>query len=625
MAGLPRRTSLHGRHRLLGRLVLVASGLLFALKFDGLRGEQAFCLSAPEARPRRCSLIARSAEAKDAKAGGTTSKSPVEELNKKLIELLGRAPRRNEVLWKYQVTLELPCLENFSTSVGKVSFTSDNDRVSKRRAAAAMLAGLDFDALEAEKQEILGTRPKKKKEKKQKPVDTSVTVSEAQPEETKQEKTSKSKKKKAKAKDANPPKATFEIGQEVEGFVMASQGNGVIVDIGARKAFLPASEIEEGFPKSRPELKSEVKGRILKIKPLTMTLREGSLERAAEAWENIERKPSIMQDLEPLQKIDGVVVGFTFGEAILKVMHPSDPEKVTVASLSQNEFLPGFVDTVKLGDSVKVRVKQIRDKSWVIASMKDKPALDPASLEVGQTLEGVIEGVRWGQIAAAFLDVGADASALLEWQEFGDGFGKGQNDLKVGQTISVRVLKADAKRILVTRRSGSLYRRTLEEKVEENSEAKVAAFQGLAADQWLDASVLRLFRQRALVTVKSPDGATEANGVISKSCFTAAFRKDAAPGLSVRVRLVNPEEPVRNDSSNKGPSRLSLTMLEPDEKVSTSGAEQAEGASEAEDETSESGLEDDAPSTTTTTTTTTATTATEDKGPLGGLSDLLLR
>ena len=246
-----------------------------------------------------------------------------------------------------------------------------------------------------------------------------------------------------------------------------------------------------------------------------------------------------------------------------------------------------------IGSKIQVR-KKYAQKDRLVVSMREPPTRSPSDLEVGEALTGRVEGIqRVGERPAAFLDVGFDRPAYLDWQEVSDSLmGKSFARLRTGSEVSCRVLKVDGDRIYVTARSGDLYRPTFQERPPQALEEVVEQFRQLPKDQWLSARVLRIFPKYALVVVKTPSG-TEAEGYVPRGYWSERFLEEPVLNGEMQVRCL-PELPKARGRR----SRVMLTMRELPEKAS----EELEEVEQV-----------------------VTTTAAPDRGPLGGLQDFLLR
>ena len=218
--------------------------------------------------------------------------------------------------------------------------------------------------------------------------------------------------------------------------------------------------------------------------------------------------------------------------------------------------------------------------------MKDPPSRMIEDLVPGEELSGTVESLLFSnnyEKPAAFLDVGFDRPAYLDWQEASDTYpGKAFRRLKVGKPVTARVLRVQDDRIYVTCRSGDLYRPTFSEAPPQALQEIVDKFSNLPKDEYLDARVLRLFPRYAVVTVKTPDG-TEAEGYIPAGYYTPSFEESGAPNDQIKVRLL-PEQPKARGRR----SRVMLTLK--DGKKDTEEKEDASEAS-AKEEVAEAGRE----------------------------------
>ena len=316
---------------------------------------------------------------------------------------------------------------------------------------------------------------------------------------------------------------------------------------------MPANEISDGFPDKVPRRGSTVKVRVLQTGNTTkVTRRKGSLERN---YGELKVDLDVLKDLPDSDKVEAEVIGFDFYRAYLKIVSPSDPSKSTIADLPRFNFIEGAEKDVRFGSKIQVR-KKYAQRGRAIVTMRDLPTKRPEDISVGDTLSGTVVSVLRGQRPAIFLDVGVEQAAYMDWQECGDGHNRSSFDeLKRGSSTTVRVLKVDGDRLYVTRRSGDLYRATLAGVGKPKNTAEVMSkFMSLPADQDLEGEVFRLYPTHAVIAVKSQDG-DSADGYLARPYFSEAFSKEAAPGLTVRVRRL----PEQNAT---GP-HLMVTMRDP--------------------------------------------------------------
>lgn len=224
------------------------------------------------------------------------------------------------------------------------------------------------------------------------------------------------------------------------------------------------------------------------------------------------------------------------------------------------EFLQ-ILQELAVGKKIQVRKKYIT-KDRLIVTMKETPSKRPEDLEPGEEISGTVESIlRNNDKPAAFLDVGFDRPAYLDWQECGDSYpGKTFNRLKVGKEVTTRVLRVVGDRIYVTCRSGDLYRPTFSEEPPKALQEIVDQFSALPKDQYLDARVLRIYPKYTMVSVKMPDG-TEAEGYIPRGFYSKSFEEAGTPNEAIKVRLL-PEQPKAKGRR----SRVMLTLIDVDAK-----------------------------------------------------------
>ncbi|CAE7545969.1 Ipo5 [Symbiodinium sp. CCMP2592] len=494
-------TNSHGwsKSGLLTRCLCIGSlSLLLQLGLE--MTQEAFCAGAISA-PLRSSIAMSAQEA--------AQSDPESELRQKLTQLLGRKPTNRDLIWRYEASIELPCLKNFSTSLeGQVKKSGSSLKDCKRKVSSAVLAALDFEKLSAE--------------------------------------TSNKKAKKA------PGESKFQVGDEVEGTVTGRFEKGLVLRIDGIKAVLPVSEICDGFPADVPAKNSTMKVRVLQTNnTLKITCRDIG---DRPSYEGLKVDRSITDKLAISEKVDAEVIGFDFQKAYLRVVSPSDPSKATIADLARKDFAEGAEKELRIGSKIQVRRKYAARTRRAVVSMRD-PSRRPEDISVGDTLPGTVDSILRGPRPGIFLDVGVDRPAYMDWQECGDGHDrKAFEKLRVGRNTSVRVLKVDGERIYVTRRSGDLYRLTLDGgKLSRNTPELMSKFMSIGSDRDLDGEVFRLYPTHAVIAVKSPDGDV-ADGFLGRSDFSESFRQEAAPGLAVKVRT----RPGQNVTG----AHVMLTMLD---------------------------------------------------------------
>lgn len=221
----------------------------------------------------------------------------------------------------------------------------------------------------------------------------------------------------------------------------------------------------------------------------------------------------------------------------------------------------GELQELAVGKKIQVRKKYIT-KERLIVTMKETPSKRPEDLEPGEEISGTVESIlRNNDKPAAFLDVGFDRPAYLDWQECGDSYpGKTFVRLKVGKEVTTRVLRVVGDRIYVTCRSGDLYRPTFSEEPPKALQEIVDQFSALPKDKYLDARVLRMYPKYTMVNVKMPDG-TEAEGYIPRRFYSKSFEEAGTPNEEIKVRLL-PEQPKAKGRR----SRVMLTLIDVDAK-----------------------------------------------------------
>mmetsp|Transcript_32657 Transcript_32657/g.75925 ORF Transcript_32657/g.75925 Transcript_32657/m.75925 type:complete len:279 (+) Transcript_32657:59-895(+) len=176
---------------------------------------------------------------------------------------------------------------------------------------------------------------------------------------------------------------------------------------------------------------------------------------------------------------------------------------------------------------------------------KQKKDLIPVEdLEVGQTLQGVVQG-RWQQLGV-FVDVGVTERAFLRVSEMGDHFPGHRITVKKGDEVTVRVLDIKDGKYSVTMRSGPLPRPSKEE-------LGTDVFSFLVQD-WFEAEVDHIVTWGAFVRVWPGAGRAPVLGLLHKAQWRKGFEDEIEVGARLKVRVIAANGILgRIDVTNKEP------------------------------------------------------------------------
>ncbi|CAK8999368.1 unnamed protein product, partial [Durusdinium trenchii] len=180
-----------------------------------------------------------------------------------------------------------------------------------------------------------------------------------------------------------------------------------------------------------------------------------------------------------------------------------------------------------------------------------------SSFQVGETVKGRVNFMNVRGPSVAYVDIGAEKDAALEFGEMEDGFPAKLTPVRKGQKVEARVLEYDlkAERIYLTRRSGDLARPRRLTLEEENHNPE--PLRRVAQSEWLDAEVLSLVTFGAFVNVYPSWGdKTPVVGLLHKKEFAADFAQD--PEKAIRGGRIK----VRKLSLNSR-GELKVTMKQP--------------------------------------------------------------
>ncbi|CAJ1397460.1 unnamed protein product [Effrenium voratum] len=109
------------------------------------------------------------------------------------------------------------------------------------------------------------------------------------------------------------------------------------------------------------------------------------------------------------------------------------------------------------------------------------------ALNIGQMVEGRVTYMNVRGASLAYVDIGAEKDAVLEYGEMEDGFPSKLTPVRKGSKVETRVLEydEDLDRLYLTRRSGSLSRPARLAKAEENHDPE--PLRRVAESEFLDA------------------------------------------------------------------------------------------------------------------------------------------
>lgn len=157
-----------------------------------------------------------------------------------------------------------------------------------------------------------------------------------------------------------------------------------------------------------------------------------------------------------------------------------------------------------------------------------------SALEVGSKHKGTVVSIA---PFGAFVDIAAERDGLVHISRISQERVEDVGEiLSVGQEIDVWVSQVDGDRLglsmLESRFGGPGSREPVD----------VKPFQNYSPDQWIDATVLRFAPYGVFASVKSPDGSSEATGMIHISQIRDGFVHNAADevevGQEVKVRVL---------------------------------------------------------------------------------------
>eukprot|EP00439_Symbiodinium_sp_Y106_P007600 s4736_g1.t1 len=134
---------------------------------------------------------------------------------------------------------------------------------------------------------------------------------------------------------------------------------------------------------------------------------------------------------------------------------------------------------------------EAQEQQAAIAELTEKFSQQTESdyFEVGQNVSGRVMATQFRGPSLAYVDIGADKDAVLEYGEMEDGFPTKRDPLRKGKQIYARILEfnEESDRFYLTMRSGDLSRPPRIKKSEENHDPE--SLRLVASEEWLDAEV----------------------------------------------------------------------------------------------------------------------------------------
>ncbi|CAJ1452084.1 unnamed protein product [Effrenium voratum] len=162
------------------------------------------------------------------------------------------------------------------------------------------------------------------------------------------------------------------------------------------------------------------------------------------------------------------------------------------------------------------------------------------ALNIGQMVEGRVTYMNVRGASLAYVDIGAEKDAVLEYGEMEDGFPSKLTPVRKGSKVETRVLEydEDLDRLYLTRRSGSLSRPARLAKAEENHDPE--PLRRVAESEFLDAEVVGIHTFGVFVNVFPSWGERQpVFALLHKKEFAGGFAQDpekAIRGGKIKVR-----------------------------------------------------------------------------------------
>jgi len=220
-----------------------------------------------------------------------------------------------------------------------------------------------------------------------------------------------------------------------------------------------------------------------------------------------------------------------------------------------SRIMDGLVDDIhahlEVGQEVDVWVSHLREEGKIALTMVESKIEGEArkepqdlsrfvGLDPGSWYAGVVDRlVSFGAFVTVTLPEGASAQGLVHISQVGGGFVKTIDDaLKVGDRVKVRVQSVDAgaDRLSLSMKGG--HRRPA-----SAAGPGLPAFEGVSPATWCDGKVASIANFGIFVTVTTPDGSAEAQGLVPlhdiKDGFVDNVASEAEVGQAVKVRVVS--------------------------------------------------------------------------------------
>lgn len=160
------------------------------------------------------------------------------------------------------------------------------------------------------------------------------------------------------------PVSQIEVGQSFEGVVTKFLRRGCFVDIGAeRDGYMIAAEFTDGFPSNVSDLQEgcKVTVRVLSVADDTFSLtrRAGDLARPPVKEAPKPNDVTGFMGVDEDMWFNGEVNAITTYAVFLLVTPPMGGQ-ISGAQLNKKDFAEGFASSVRIGDTVRVRIKELK-------------------------------------------------------------------------------------------------------------------------------------------------------------------------------------------------------------------------------------------------------------------------
>jgi small subunit ribosomal protein S1 len=254
-------------------------------------------------------------------------------------------------------------------------------------------------------------------------------------------------------------KALEESGEVVKVKVSGANQGGLIADLLGLKAFLPISQLaNEHAPKNtdgdRAKSAEELKGLIgqeISVKVITVLPRANKLivsERDS-ASSNATMKTALVK-YEVGQIVPGVVSGIADFGIFVKFVDNPEIEGLVHISEIDHRIIDNPKETVKLGESVQVKLIDIRDGRVFLSlkALKNDPWLEASNLfKEGQEVSGKV--YKFNPFGA-IIDLEGGIQGLIHVSEFG-GLDEMKKVIEIGQSYQFIIgsVKPEEKRLIL--------------------------------------------------------------------------------------------------------------------------------------------------------------------------------